>query len=116
MTVSTIAFWTALLTAVLLALAVNLACLIYLWRKVPPPSDRAVAEMLRRIAIFNALPLLWLASYFGVRIGLYETNAARGIGIVAYATIGYLLALTGLCLPSISAAVLSAKRARENQE
>ena len=112
--ISAVSFWSGLLAAVCLALGVEVACLAYLWRHAPALSDRAVVTMLRRIAIFNAIPLLWFASYFSVRIIFYETDAARSIGIVAYASIGYLLALVAIILPAITSAVLVYQRSRNN--
>lgn len=116
--ISTESFWAALLCGVSLALVADLLCLIVIARisrhYVLRPPDAAVVSMLKRIAIFNSVPLVWLVSYFAARLALYDGGSARSVGLVAYASGGYLLALIGLALPAISAAVLIYHRSQRH--
>lgn len=114
--IATETFWAALLCGVLVAFIADLVCLIIITRisrrYVLRPPDKAVVNMLKRIAVFNAIPLVWFVSYFASRLALYDDESVRSVGLVAYASGGYLLALIGLALPAISAAVLIYQRAR----
>lgn len=116
--ISTQMFWTTLLCGVSLALVADLFCLAVIARisrrYVLRPPDAAVVSMLKRIAIFNSVPLAWFVSYFGTRLALYGDGSARSLWLVAYASGGYLLALIGLALPAISAAVLIYHRSQDS--
>lgn len=113
--ISTINFWTGLLAGVGVAFVVNLVCLVVLIRvRGLEPPDAAVVNMLKRIAIFNAVPLLWFITYFIARIVAHGDDSVRSIWLVAYASGGYLLALIGLVLPALCAAVLTYHRSRRS--
>lgn len=116
--ISTESFWAALLCGVSLALVADLFCLAVIARisrryDLDPP-DAAVVSMLKRIAIFNSVPLACFVSYFGTRLVFYDDGSVRSVGLVAYASGGYLLALIGLALPAISAAVLVYYRSQDS--
>lgn len=108
---STQMFWAGLLSAVSLALITDVACLIYLSRpRTLPPPDYAVVNMLKRIAIYEALPMAWMAGYFVLRLLTAGPPENQPTFYVGLASVGYAGALLGLALPAISAAVLTHTR------
>lgn len=106
-------FWTALLTGVVVFLAINVGCLVYLARpRELDPPDAAVVSMLRRIATYHCIPLLWMGSYFSLRLWTAGAPEEQPLFYVGYASVGYGMALIGLALSGVCAVVLVYHRER----
>lgn len=100
-------FWSGLLSGVVFFLIVNVASLVYLakTRQLEPP-DYAVVNMLKRIAIYQCAPFLWMATYFVIRLLTSESPQDQPLFFVAFASVGYGMALIGLALPAAASAAL----------